>query len=644
MRVPHVDFGSVTKVSGVGSPYQTAKGATPEAFGASIGAAMQGVGQQISKAGDVANKIALDIQQEDNEAEARERDAEFMRAINVEAYGGQLNPDDPLTKRSGFYNTKNKDTAAAHSTFNQAIQEHRNRIYGDGSNPAVKRLLEKQFNDRVFSQFQQSSRYAAQQKESYRKIQAESRQAASINLGVNGTQNDFVKAFLQIETDTRATLKNEGLAPEIVNERIAQKRSELIVSRIARLNSSNEPGDSKKAKALFEAQAALGNIDGKKHGALKAAIDKASIDAETNERYDKWIAVHPLETSIGDLDPEGVRKARAEAKTIKDSDIRKAFEAKIDKAVTRIGAVAKAEKNAIAGEIRQWLHDNPTQDIFDWKKISTKNGASFNRIAGDGYLFNSIVGTQTAIQKGQQFAKVTDGKTYQQTVSIPKTQLAQITDPKSQIPNWQKMTEGEQIKIARKIQNDKKEIAKLKQNPTYLSRTWPKLANNMPNKMAKAMKNASLPSTDPNFEIVMSAREEMRTWMLDDKQINNPPTDEQIARKAAEIMMDIESDPVGFGAAERSFTGYALQRAKMSPQQRAVATVPVGEIPEHIKKAIDADLQARRGVTDPDGRKQAQWVETNNRINEGDRQAVVEELAGAIAMGDTVRINTILGR
>lgn len=643
MALPQIKISGITSVGGTGSPFQNASAATPNAFGASVGAAMQGVGQQISKAGDVANKIALDIQIEDNEAEARERDAEFINAINVEAYGGQLDPNDSNSIKKGFYNTKNKDTSAAYSGFNKAIEEHRNRIYGSASNDAVKRLLDKQFNDRVFSAFQQSSRYAAQQKDSYRKIQAESRQAASITLGVNGTETDFVKSFLQIETDTRAALKTEGLAPEIVNERIAQKRSELIISRIARLNSSNEPGDSKKAKALFEGQAALGNIDGKKHGALKAAIDKASIDSETNERYDEWIATNPLETSIGDLDPVGVRKARAEAKKIKDADIRKAFEAKIDKAVTRIGSVAKAEKNAIAGKIRQYLHDNPGKDIFDWKSLNNENGASFNRIAGDGYLFNSIVGTQTAIQKGQQFAKVTDNTTFQATVAIPKTQLAQVTDPKSQIPNWHKLTEGEQNQIERKIQTDKKEIIKLKQNPTYLSKTWPKLANNMPKKMATAMKNASLPSTDANFEIVMSAREAMRTWMLDDRQINTPPTDEQIARKAAEIMMDIESDPEGFGSAERSFTGYALQRSKMSPEQRAVATVPLNEIPNHIRIAIDKDLQARRGQVNPDGRKQAQWIETNRRIEE-DRQMVLEELAGAIAMGDRARINNLLGR
>jgi len=643
MRVPHVDFGNITKVSGLGSPYQTAKGATPDAFGAGIGRAMAGLGQATSKAADDTFKIASAIQQEDNEGEARELDAEFMNAITIESHGGQLDPNNPQSAKTGFYNTKNKDTSAALSDFNNAINEHRERIYGKASNDAVKRIIEKQFSDRVFSQFNQSHKYAAQQKSNYRKIQAQSRQSASMNLGINGTETDFIQAFYTIENDERALSKGQGLEKAIVDQRIAQKRSDLIIGRISRLNASDEPGASKKAKALFESQSALGNIDGKRHGALKEAIDKANVGEETNRVYDEWIQANPMETSVGDLNPDNVRAARKKAATIKDDTVRKAFEAKIDKDVSRINAVAKAEKSKIASEVRTWLHENPGKDIFDWKALEN-NGPKFTRIAGDGTLFKSIVSTQTAIQKGEQFAAVTDNKTFSETLRIPKTELAKVEDARSEIPNWQKMTEGEQNKILTKIQNDKKEIIKLKQNPRYLRNTWVKLSNNMPKKMAKAMSDPDLPATDPNFEIVMSAREVMRTWMLDDRQINNPPNDEAIQRKAAEIMMDIRSDPEGFESDERSFTGYAVQRNKMSAKQRAVATVPINEIPDYIRKAIEADINARRGTRDPNGRVQALWVETRNRINDEGIDGVIEELAGAIAMNDRRRIDRILGR
>jgi len=648
MRVPQFDIGKITQVGGMGSPYQTARAATPDTFGAAAGQQTERQGVRLEQDSDKLMRVAIDIRQKDNEAEAREHDAAFMRAINVESHGGMLDPNDPATQKTGFFNTKNKDTSAALGDFNKAIQAHRDRIYGSASNDSVKRLLEKQFNTRVYSQFQASHRYAAQQKDNYRKIQAATRQAASINLGVSGTDNDFVTAYNQIADDEKALTKDMGLDPEVVKQSIANKRSELIISRISRLNASDEPGSQEKAKALFESQSALGNIDGEKYGGLKEAIDKASVDTEANQRFDSFNLVTPLSTATGDLDPKNVRLARDQAKKIQDTKIRTAFEKKIDKAIARITSVAKAEKNNIAGKVRTWLHQNPGKDIFDWRNEEPQNKQDFNRIAGDGYLFNSIVGTQTALQKNKQFSKVTDNKTYPEILGIPKTELAEITDPKSQLANWTKLTQQEQDRITKKIQTDKKEITALKQDARYLKKTWPKIANHMPKRMALAMKNESLPSSDANYEIVMEARETMRAWMLDDAQINNRPTDEQISRKAAEIMMDVQSDPEGFTYGLRSgvgsFDGYAVQRRNMSPQQRAVATVPYAEIPAHIKLAIERDLENRARTVDNDGRKQALFVETQRRMRGGEFMAVYEELAGALAMGDSQRIRRILGQ
>ena len=88
MRVPHVDFGGITKVSGVSSPYQTAKGATPEAFGAGPARALIQGGQTLTKEANTLGKIALDIQQEDNESEVEKLDAEAMRRVRLKVTVG----------------------------------------------------------------------------------------------------------------------------------------------------------------------------------------------------------------------------------------------------------------------------------------------------------------------------------------------------------------------------------------------------------------------------------------------------------------------------------------------------------------------------------------------------------------------------
>ena len=141
MRVPHVDFGGITKVSGVSSPYQTAKGATPEAFGAGPARALIQGGQTLTKEANTLGKIALDIQQEDNESEAEKLDAEAMRRVRIESYGGQLDPNSEMKK--GYYNLRNDEAVAQTGAFQAAIKKHYDDVLATASNDAVKRMLSK---------------------------------------------------------------------------------------------------------------------------------------------------------------------------------------------------------------------------------------------------------------------------------------------------------------------------------------------------------------------------------------------------------------------------------------------------------------------------------------------------------------------
>lgn len=70
--VPEVSTASVAPIASSGLPYQNANGATPDAFGASIGTAEQGLGKELESTGDMLAKHALSMQEDVNASSAKD--------------------------------------------------------------------------------------------------------------------------------------------------------------------------------------------------------------------------------------------------------------------------------------------------------------------------------------------------------------------------------------------------------------------------------------------------------------------------------------------------------------------------------------------------------------------------------------------
>src|SRR3954468_4209755 len=70
--VPSPALPSVAPTGSTGLQYQSAAGASPDAFGASVGQAEQGLGREIGRLGDVLSKHALQMQEEVNASSAKD--------------------------------------------------------------------------------------------------------------------------------------------------------------------------------------------------------------------------------------------------------------------------------------------------------------------------------------------------------------------------------------------------------------------------------------------------------------------------------------------------------------------------------------------------------------------------------------------
>jgi len=357
MALPTIKISGITSVGGTGSPFQNASAATPNAFGASVGAAMQGVGQQISKAGDVANKIALDIQIDDNEAEAKKLDTEAARRVRVESYGGELKEGDtsPQSVRKGYFNLKNEEAIAETGKYQAAVKKHYDDVFKSASNDAVKRMLRAQFDKSFGADSEASLKYHATQRDHFRKIQSAARLREHSQKGVLGGEEQYNNSKAIITSEVEASAKLNGIKDRaLIASSIQDELSTMAIGRVQRLMGEE---DYKGAEEFAKRMIQRCDLDELKAGSTLKTLH-----------------------SDGMINPKKVADAYERAKTL-PADIRKAAVAQIDRVKTRLkdfenmavgNAQAEALKAITAGDdLAQWMLTNTKKALL----IFSKQGA-----------------------------------------------------------------------------------------------------------------------------------------------------------------------------------------------------------------------------------------------------------------------------
>ena len=111
-RVPTISERSVNP-AGLAQSFQSSQGANVDAFGGSGSGDIQG-GQQLQQAGGMFGQVALQIQAEDNDLEARQLETEWRTRVSSLLYGGQ--------NTTGYFSTKSNDAIAGFAPTRQQIE------------------------------------------------------------------------------------------------------------------------------------------------------------------------------------------------------------------------------------------------------------------------------------------------------------------------------------------------------------------------------------------------------------------------------------------------------------------------------------------------------------------------------------------
>ncbi len=131
--------------------------ATPEAFGANIGAAMQGLGQELGQAGDVASRHALAFQELTNETYARQATTDYQNKLRVMGFGDPTKPDQP-----GYFSLKGQAAFNGAKPTIEDAQKARDDLLDKMPNDAARRMAQPAMDAHLGAFSENVSRGAAQ--------------------------------------------------------------------------------------------------------------------------------------------------------------------------------------------------------------------------------------------------------------------------------------------------------------------------------------------------------------------------------------------------------------------------------------------------------------------------------------------------
>ncbi|HDR9078192.1 TPA: transglycosylase SLT domain-containing protein [Burkholderia vietnamiensis] len=213
------DFGQVRPA------YDTA-GASPDAFGAQIGTAVQRAGAAIEQGADVAAKGAIAFQGLQNETDAKNADIQLAAKLTALQF-------DP---KNGYQGKLGKDAVDGYQGFQDAVQQAYQDARASLSNPEAQRMFDSAAVRRTQYSLASGAQHAAQQNKIWQVGTSEARAQLEMNTAANyyNDDNRFGQAIATIKDEAVSMGELQGWSPEQVAAKQADYVSKAWTQRIMR--------------------------------------------------------------------------------------------------------------------------------------------------------------------------------------------------------------------------------------------------------------------------------------------------------------------------------------------------------------------------------------------------------------------------
>jgi len=231
------DFNPLATVSPSSAPTPgQSQRASAEAFGGGIGRALQGMGEALGQASDVASRHAIAYQDLNNETDARQATTDYQNRLRVMGFGDPATPDQP-----GYFALKGQAAFNGAKPTIEGAQKARDDILNKLPNSVARRMAQTALDAHLLSFTENVSRGAANGRIEW----MTGVHQASIEAYANQAQdnyNDPAQVNVAIAMAKRETLglaEIKGLPPEAVVLEQQKVESGIRVGIVDRMLTDN---------------------------------------------------------------------------------------------------------------------------------------------------------------------------------------------------------------------------------------------------------------------------------------------------------------------------------------------------------------------------------------------------------------------
>lgn len=225
--------------------FQDGSGATAQNFGVGLGAGLDQAGRRISGAGDELAKLALQIQIDDNERDAKRLDVELSSTLRAINYG------DGTAQNPGYFGKRGENAINSFGDTQKQIQDAHQKLLQSAKNDRVRQMYGDVANKRIEQEFNTMSRFVGQERRAAADTLSEARmQEAAANASVAWNNPEVLRQSLGIALgEARSMAERNGWSPEVLAAKEREAKTVIASSAIKAALAVEATG---KASQLFK--------------------------------------------------------------------------------------------------------------------------------------------------------------------------------------------------------------------------------------------------------------------------------------------------------------------------------------------------------------------------------------------------------
>jgi hypothetical protein len=317
MAIVPTTGGPTTLPRSAGPVYQNASGATPDAFGAAQGRALEQAGRQLDQAGNRVGDLALNMQREDNLKAVKDADTQFRTGLLTLQYGDGT-PENP-----GYFGLRGEDATSKLKDYQDNVAKLRAAASAKLGNEAQQRDFSAAADNHTLDLSARMLRHAETQRVNSQLATSEAR----VNVAVAEASASFndpqvlASALATARGEAVAQGKINGASPEVTTALIRKAETQVLSATIL----SAAETDISLASQLLKAN--VGRMDPAAALSVRRVVDKEVEQIEAQKAADVFFA----KVTSGELNPEQARQAlREQYEGSKETAAMKELDARIN--------------------------------------------------------------------------------------------------------------------------------------------------------------------------------------------------------------------------------------------------------------------------------------------------------------------------